>query len=554
MDLAQDNRETLDVVEDILKKNDNNKFKCSSKKIFFIILGCILLIGLCVLIIYLAFKNKENKNKKEDKIENYIYKLFNNYLKDLTKIAITPNRIQHLIKTDSEDKYQNLVDLEKIILNSSWEKINLKKNESINDLDKLISKFLFPNDTEIHYGIFEDLNKILTQEEEKINKLLEKETINILNQKLKNNEDIKEKELIENKLKSVILYTLINFPLQITYYSKNPEIKQDLINTVVEKLNPNEISNKINEKMEKYDNNIYNLYMVLGSDQGEERKRINTKVKNFNFVNFINTGLRIQSTQNEIDNFFKKSFEEYYLNKTYKELMKACSADGIMSEENYTKFIETCQSLINEKYTKENMVKINEIFNYYTFSVETANTIIEYINLNVPLEKIHIIRLGQNYRNKLTNEELKYDENDIYILYNVYDISKSSDGTKRATTVSNVKAIYYLKEEFPNFLKEDDYNKLILVSSQGTAERQLEAFNIISNISNIDNYQIKFDAVIWNNNYSKNLNGKDVISCMLDSFVKSTNLISTSFFTFNKFQDNIKYFIESVLNLTEEYK
>ena len=71
--------------------------------------------------------------------------------------------------------------------------MNLKKNESINDLDKLISKFLFPNDTEIHYGIFEDLNKILTQEEEKINKLLEKETINILNQKLKNNEDIKEK-------------------------------------------------------------------------------------------------------------------------------------------------------------------------------------------------------------------------------------------------------------------------------------------------------------------------------------------------------------------------
>ena len=346
----------------------------------------------------------------------------------------------------------------------------------------------------------------------------------------------------------------MNFPLQITYFSKIQEIKQDLINIVVEKLNPDEISKKINEKMEKYDNNIYNIYMVLGAGQGEEKKRINTKVKNFNFVNFINTGLRIQSTQDEIDNYFKKNFEEYYLNETYKELMKACSADGIMSEENYTKFIESGKQKISEKYTKENMSPINELFNYYSFSVETANTIIEYINLNIPLDKIHIIRLGQEYRYKLMDEQIKYDENDIYILYNVYDISTSTDGTKRATTVANVKAVYYLREEFPSFLKEDDYNKLILVSSQGNAERQLEAFNIISNISNIYNYQIKFDAVIWNENYSKDLDGKTIIGYIIDSFVKSTNLISTSFLSFNKFPDNNKYFIEEVLNLTEEYK
>ena len=100
------------------------------------------------------------------------------------------------------------------------------------------------------------MKNILTEEEDKINKLLEKETINILNQKLKNDNDIKEKELVENKLKSVILYAFMNFPLQITYFSKIQEIKQDLINIVVEKLNPDEISKKINEKMEKYDNNI----------------------------------------------------------------------------------------------------------------------------------------------------------------------------------------------------------------------------------------------------------------------------------------------------------
>ena len=551
MELTQEPGESLEPVEDILKKNENNNnFKCPIKFIFLIIFGILLLIGICVLIAYLVLKNKEN----EDKNYNYIYKFFNNYLKELTKIAISSHRIKHLIKTDSEDKYQNLVDLEKIILNCSLEKIYQKKNESINKLEKLISKFLFPNDTEIHFGIFEDLKKILTEEEDKINKLLEKETINILNQKLKNDNDIKEKELVENKLKSVILYAFMNFPLQITYFSKIQEIKQDLINIVVEKLNPDEISKKINEKMEKYDNNIYNIYMVLGAGQGEEKKRINTKVKNFNFVNFINTGLRIQSTQDEIDNYFKKNFEEYYLNETYKELMKACSADGIMSEENYTKFIESGKQKISEKYTKENMSPINELFNYYSFSVETANTIIEYINLNVPLDRIHIIRLGQEYRYKLMDEQIKYDENDIYILYNVYDISTSTDGTKRATTVANVKAVYYLREEFPSFLKEEDYNKLILVSSQGNAERQLEAFNIISNISNIYNYQIKFDAVIWNEKYSKNLDGKTIIGYIIDSFVKSTNLISTSFLSFNKFPDYNKYFIEEVLNLTEEYK
>ena len=122
---------------------------------------------------------------------------------------------------------------------------------------------------------------------------------------------------------------------------------------------------------------------------------------------------------------------------------------------------------------------------------------------------------------------------------------------RRATTEANVKAICYLKDECPNFLKEEDYDKFILVSSRGTAERQLEAFNIISNINN---YSIKFDAVIWNDANTKPLTGKETITFLLDSFVKSTNLISTSFFKVNNSTDEIKIFVENALNLTEKYK
>ena len=391
----------------------------------------------------------------------------------------------------------------------------------------------------------------MTQEEDyKIYQLLDTEQLKILNEKLNNEENNNEKILLENKLKAVILYGLINFPMQITYFSKNKSIKQELINSTIEKLNPDKILNKINEKMEKYDNNTYNLYMALGSGQLEERKRMTTKVKNLTYINFMNTGLRIESTNDEIEKCFKDSFENYYINETYKELMMACSADE-MTEKKYNDFIEGCRNLISDKYTKDNMKKINEFFNEYTFSVETANTVVEYLKLNVSLEKIHIIRLGYKYRHKLLNEPLKYDENDVYILYNVFDISPSSDNMKRATTEANIKAIYYLKDECPNFLKEDDYDKFILVSSLGAAERQLEAFNIISNINN---YNIKFDAVIWNDENTKQIYGKDAISYILDIFVKSTNLISTSLFKVNNSTDEIKNFIEKALNLTEKYK
>ena len=540
MDYDEYNEDDLDGVENLVNKKDNNELKCKSKYIIFIIIGNLILICLCIIVVHLVSKPKVN----------IISDLFNDYLKDMTKMAITSNRVKHLVKTNSPDKYQVLVDLEKEILNTTWERINLKNKTAIRALDDLISKFLFPED-EIHYGISEGLVKILTQKVDyRIYQLLDTDPIKILNTKLFEKKNYDEKILTENKLKAVILYGLINFPLQITYFSKNSEIKKDLIDVVIKKLNPEEIENTINQKMEKYDNNNNNLYMVLGAGQKEEKKRISIKVKNATFINLIDTGLRIISTNDEIKETFKNSFENYYINTAYKDLMMACSAEE-MTEENYKKFKDESQNYIFEEYTSDNMKKINEYLNNYTFSVETANTIVEYIKLNVPLEKIHIIQLGYKYRHQLINEPLKYDENDVYILYNVYDISLSSDNIKRATTESNVKAIYYLKDEYPNFLNEDDYNKFILVSSQGYAERQLEAFNIISNIYK---YNFKFDGVIWNEEYSEALDGETIIAYILEIVVKSTNLISTSFVKVNNFSNEIQYFAQKALNLADKYK
>ena len=531
--------EDLEGMENLIDKKEVNQTKCKGKYIILIIVGNLILIGICIFVIHLVSKSKVNK----------ISQFFNDYLIEINKIAITSNRIKHLVKTDTKDKYQTLVDLEKLILNNTW--VSLKNKEAIESFDELISKFLFPNDNEIHKGISENLVQILTQNVDyKIYQLLDKDTLKALNDKLNDKDNIDEKELLEKKLKAVILYGLINFPLQITYFSKDKTIKQELINSTIEKLNPDEILNIINKEMEKYDNNTYNIYMVLGAAQLVERERMTAKVNNLTYINFINTGLRVESTQEEIKKCFKDSFENYYINETYKELMMACSAEK-MTEENYTNFIERCKNLISESYTTENMKKINQFFNNYTFSVETANTVVEYLKFNVPINKIHIIRLGYKYRHKLLNEPLKYNESDAYILYNVFDISPSSDTMRRATTEANVKAICYLKDECPDFLKEEDYDKFILVSSRGTAERQLEAFNIISNINN---YSIKFDAVIWNDANTKPLSGRETITFLLDSFVKSTNLISTSFFKVNNSTDEIKIFVENALNLTEKYK
>ena len=159
---------------------------------------------------------------------------------------------------------------------------------------------------------------------------------------------------------------------------------------------------------------------------------------------------------------------------------------------------------------------------------------------------IHIIRLGSKYRTQLTDNEMIYDKDDVYILYNVFDKDKTADGIMRATTESNAKALSYLKDEKPNFLTDEQYNKIILVSSQGNGERQLEAFNIISNLYN---YTFKFDAVIWNKNNSSELTDNKTCEYFLESVVKNYHLYGT---TFSKIESNFKGFEKDFRNLIQK--
>ena len=194
--------------ESLLSKKEESKnlLKCSGKLIILIILGNIILIAICVVIIHFVAKGKVNK----------ISGFFNNYLKDLLKVAITPNRIKHLIKKQSDDKYQTIVDIEKKIFNLTWEKMKERNQSAVGTLDQLITNSLFPGQKTIS-GISEDLIKIMTQKEDyKIYQLLDKDHLKELNEQLN---DDGQRENLENKLKEVALYGLINFPLQISYFS-----------------------------------------------------------------------------------------------------------------------------------------------------------------------------------------------------------------------------------------------------------------------------------------------------------------------------------------------
>ena len=214
--------------ESLLSKKEENKnlLKCSGKLIILIILGNIILIAICVVIIHFVAKGKVNK----------ISGFFNNYLKDLLKVAITPNRIKHLIKKQSDDKYQTIVDIEKKIFNLTWEKMKERNQSAVGTLDQLITNSLFPGQKTIS-GISEDLIKIMTQKEDyKIYQLLDKDHLKELNEQLN---DDGQRENLENKLKEVALYGLINFPLQISYFSYNDTIKNEYKDYIKEKLDYN---------------------------------------------------------------------------------------------------------------------------------------------------------------------------------------------------------------------------------------------------------------------------------------------------------------------------
>ena len=139
----------------------------------------------------------------------------------------------------------------------------------------------------------------------------------------------------------------------------------------------------------------------------------------------------------------------------------------------------------------------------------------------------------------------------IIFLYNVFDYDVR---VKRATTESNIKALYYLKDENHDFLSDEEYNNIILVSSKGMAERQLEAFNIISKIYN---YPFQFDAVIWNKDFNNNFSGEKIIECVLENVVKSTNLIVTSYLNINNatnIRDEITIFAKDITSHIDKYQ
>ena len=123
---------------------------------------------------------------------------------------------------------------------------------------------------------------------------------------------------------------------------------------------------------------------------------------------------------------------------------------------------------------------------------------------------------------------------------------------KRATTESNVKTLIYLKREEEIFsLSDEDYNNLILVSSKGEAERQLEAFNIVFSIRNETN---RFNSVIWNKNYNTEFNEEEMINKFLDIVVKSHNLFALSLYQFNDEKNRpISDFVKKAIKLVDDY-
>ena len=494
------------------RENDINNSKISKILVIFLI---IIYNFFFIILIY----NMKISIEKENENNYYnINQISYNYLKYLNKISITEKRISHLfnVKNNIKDYFDSLIILEKTIIKISWKILLKYKNEIIKDLNKKICSFLYlPNANESE-NISNILFKIMV-EDESINNF--KDNINIQNiiKKLENKE---EKEIIKNKINIILLYTFLNLPLQYCYFSKD-SIKINFKNEVNNqmKLFPNnQILANINPEMGIYSNN--SIYMVLGSTQDNVLGRITAKNPEIPYINICNIGLRTQILRNEIDSLVD-NIKNYYINPKYKNIIKQCTGHKIMNYEIYNNFINDCSNLLNNP-TIENE---STLFGKYSFSIETANTVINYLKLNVSLDDIIIIRLGEKNTN---NKKLKYNKNKVYILFNVIDVSETFNLNYkiiRATTEANAKVLYYLKNECPNFFNEEDYNNIVLVSNKLFAERQLEAFNIISNIFG---YGFEFNSIIWNKKDEINLTDKHFSDYLVDIVVKSFHLISIS--------------------------
>ena len=525
------------------------------KFLIIFIFGNSLLILFVILIIYIIINNKKNIDHNINDINNdiNITHMSNDYLKYLNKLAITEKRINHLFKykTNNKDSYDDLIQLEKLILKISWENIDKYNKEAKIELNKIISKFLSLPQNETNDNISDYLFNIMI-EDKSINNYAENKNIQYILNKLKNKEDY---ELIKNKLNTILLYSFINLPLQFCYFSSKTDIKNNFINEVYEQMNVTtnkNICKNINTDMEEYSNNL--IYMVLGANQAEVSRRIIAKNPDIPYINICNTGLRTQYLVSEAKTYLIDNINNYYVKPEYKNIMMQCTGNEIMTETIYNNFVKDSLELLNNN-TIENVLIT---FGKYNFSIETANNAIEYLKLNVSLDDIIIIRLGE--KNK-KYENLKYSKDKVYILFNTIDVSETLyNGLKimRATTEANAKAVYYLMNECKNFLKKEDYNNLVLVSNQGNAERQLEAFNIICNVLK---YDIQFNSVIWNKNYENKITEKKIIDYLIEIVVKSYNLIATSIKQFNIYEceknKDDKYlifnnFIEEILSFTKK--
>ena len=536
--------------------------------LFLVTFNICLIIYIFLIIYYINKKNNDNSNSpnqnntnptnstgETDNINSIISQITDNYLLYLNKLAITEKRLNHLFngKNTIKDNYNNLIQLEKSIFKKSWEYLQINNKETIIKLNEMISIFLSLPKNEKNNNISNILFQIMI-ESESISNLKDNDNIKYIIKKLENKE---ENEEIKNKLNIILLYSYINLPLQFGYFSSNQTIKNNFINEIYNHMissNKN-ILTDINKNMGQYSND--SIYMALGTTQNNEYRGITSKSPEIPYINICNTGLRTQYYAEE-EQYLKDNIQNYFIKPEYKNIIMECTGNEIMKEDTYENFVIDCFNLL-ENLSIDNAI---QVFSKYDFSIETANTFIEYLKLNVPLENIIIIRLGEK-NNKNKYEDLKYNKNKVYILFNVIDVAQTyykNIEIIRATTEANVKAIYYLMNECPNFLNKEEYNNIVLISRQLNAERQLEAFNIISNIFN---YGIEFNSVIWNKNYESVLTDKQIYDYILNIIVKSYNLIASSLkqYYINEYDKNKNAnllinnnFIKEIMELTDKIK
>lgn len=539
--------EDISINEDSLVSKNNSIF---SLKCFLILVPFNIFLIIYIILILYYIKNNNSENMLSD-----INQISYNYLKYSTKLAISEKRLAHLftIKDKNEDYYDKLISLEKTIIKLGWEQLLINKKELLIELNKNITNFLYLPQKDINNNISNFLFRIMI-ENEPIKNYQENKNIQYIIKKLKN---IEENEIMKNRLNNILLYAFINLPLQFSFFSQNSAIKTNFTNEAFKHITsfPHyQTFNNINRNMGISSNN--SIYMVLGSTQEEELRRMTAKSPDIPYINICNVGIRPQFSESELKSFLVENINKYYTNSQYKNIIMQCTSYGLMNEEVYNNFVNDCNNLLYNP----NLENVALTFEKYNFSIETANTVIDYLKLNIPLDDIIILRLGE--KNK-ENAKIKYNKNKVYILFNVIDVSKTyylNYTITRATTEANAKVIYYLINECKNFFKKEDYKNIVLVSNQLNAERQLETFNIISKIFK---YGYEFNYVIWNKQYEIELTDKKISDYICEIISKSYNLISNSLkkiniekYSKNKDKDllRINQFIQEIIDLTEKIK